>query len=565
MDYGNYVTYYFGLFTVQVTLATIVAAGIIAWYQLSEKQIPKRNIAKVIKPWVLNVYFILSVALVIFTGAMSWSLLGHHDIIPAHDFGITRLSLESLMSLATLLITIAMVLFFFFILWKTKDLIDVKRYLQKIHNGMQYQQFSDHLFHQYSYKPFGYIQLSWVGGKRTKKQKELDEKKRQDAEEEVVNWEKRYEKTEKILNPIDPIIEYCRANALSSSSDVERVGLPLVASILVRVVENKDHPNEYVVKYVDDITYDMLEALGDSPITVKKAFVNVINDVAVAYCNIQKYDAMVEVAKNLHKFTRGAENESLKMYAISKLEELVSLFKEQTKASKDWRDVYLPMESLILVGARIGEDYFHNVQDLAPVAIIENNNGENDDFVGVLGNFMYRMSDMHRKYTDAIPIIYFDSVYVVSLALQATIARSSSFKQNLGLTRNKYEEVVSGWGFTFYDHAKTAIEAKNTDLLSAAMDNLFKLIDNMAELELFDAMLDSIDALIGIGLRMSTDEWAKDKTTYGNAPIVDEIVSKVNAYPNQDALYDRKSSIEHGLFDIQFKDGYTQFMKMIGW
>lgn len=565
MDYGDYVTYYFGLFTVQVTLATIIAAGILAWYQLSEKQIPKRNIGKVIKTWTLILYFLASVALAIFTGLMAWSLLGEHDIFPKYEIGITQFSVKPMVTLFGILITIAMVLFFFYILWKTKDLIDVKRYLQTISDDMDYRQFSDFLFQQYSYKPSGHIQLAWIGEKRTKKQKAEDEQQKQKAEHQIAEWEKRYEKTKDTLNPVDPIIEYCRANALSASSDVERIGLPLLSEILTKAAGEEKHQNNYVVKYIDDVTNDMLEVLGDSPIMVKKAFIDVLYDVASKYSDAGKYGIMVEVAKKLHKFTRGADNESLKMYAISKLDKLVVSFKEQTKDSKDWREVYLPMEGLILIGARIGEDYFHNIQDLAPVAIIENNNGENDDFIGALGNFMYQISDMHRKYTDAIPVSYFDSLYVVSLALQSAIARSSSIKQNLGLTRSKYEQAVTGWDYTFSDHARTAIEAKNKDLLSAAIYNFLKLVDNMARLELYDAMLDSIDTLIELGARIATNEWAKNKTTYGGVAIIDEVVNKIVSYPNQDALYERKSSIEHGLFDIRFKDGYADFMSRIGW
>ncbi len=560
MDYGNYITFYLSLFAIQVTLATIVAAGIMAWYQLSEKQIPKRNIGKVIKAWTLILYFLLSFTIAIFTGLMAWSLLGEHNIAPLYDFNITQFSLKPVVTLVTISITIATVLFFFYILLKTKDLIDVKSYLQKISDGIDYQQISDYLFQQYSYKPFGYLRIAWTGEKRTKKQREKDETQKKEADSQIAEWEKRYENTKGTLNPIDPIIEYCRANALSASSDVEQIGLPLLSGILTKAAEN-----DYVVKYIDDLTNDMLESLGDSSITVKKAYIDVLYNVALKYCNTGKYETMEEVAKNLHKFTRGSDRESLKMYAISKLDKLVSSFKEQTKESKDWREVYIPMERLMLIGARIGEDYFHNIQDLAPVAIIENNNGENDDFVGVLGNFLYKMSDMHRKYTDAIPTTYFDSLYVVSLALQSAIARSSSVKQNLGLTRSKYEQAVTGLGYTFYDHARTAIEARNNDLLSAAIYNFLKLIDNMTKLKLFDAMLDSIDTLISLGLCIATSGWAKDKTTYGSVPIVDEIIKKVTAYPNQDALYERKSSIEHTLFDIQFKDGYAQFMSRIGW
>ena len=565
MDYGNYITYYFGLFAVQVTLATIIAAGIMAWYQLSEKQIPKRNIGTVIKTWILILYFVLSIVIAIFTGLMTWSLLGEHNIIPIYDFGITQFSLNPIVNLVAISITLVVVLFFFYILWRTKELIDVKRYLQKISDDMDYQQIYDYLFQQYSYKPFDYIQISLIGKKLTKKQKVEDKTQKKEAESQIAEWEKRYEETKNTLNPIDPILEYCRANALSASSDVEQIGLPLLSGILTQAVGGEKHPNDYVVKYIDDITDDMIEALGDSPIMVKKAFMDVLYDVALKYCDSGKYEAMIEVANKLHKFTRGADRESLKMYAISKLDKLVLSFKEQTKDSIDWREVYLPMERLILVGARIGEDYFHNIQDLAPVAIIENNNGENDDLVGVLGNFMYKMSDMHRKYPDAIPIMYFDSLYVVSLALQSAIARSSSIKQNLGLTRSKYTQAVNGLDYTFYDHVRTAIEAKNNELLSAAMYNIFKLIDNLAKLELFDVVIDDIDMLISVGLRIATSKWAKDRMTYGSLPIIDEIVKKVTAYPNQDVLYERKSSIEHNLFDIQFYDGYDQFMNRIGW
>lgn len=558
MEYANYVSYYVGLFTIQITLATIIAAGILAWYQLTEKQVPKRSLSKVIKPWTLTIYFLLSIFMVIATGILAWSLLGDHDILPQDT------AVEPAVTFLAILLTITLVGYFFYILWRTRKLIDIKSYLQKISDDMDYAQLNDFLFHKYSYKPFGYIGLAWVGDKKTEKEKDDEKKQKEKAEEDVRTWEDRYKKTEGTQDPVQPILDYCRANAISASADVERVGLPLLAEILGKAVASKEHSNEYIEKYLADITDDMSEVLGNSSIIIKKRFIDVIFSVALEYCNDEKYETMIPAAKNIHTFARGRE-ESLKIYAVLKLEQLVEAFKKKTSDTKDWRDVYLPLEGLILVGARIGEDYYHNVNELAPVSIVENNNSEVDDFPGVLSDFMYRMSDLHRNYPDAVPVIYFDSLYVVSLALQSAMARSSAFKQDLGLTRTKYQQIVTSWDFTLYDHIRTAITAENEDLLSSAIYNFMKLLDNMSNLKMYDEMLDSIDTLVVLGARIATSVWAKNRDTYGGISILDEIVSRIVAYPNQDALLERKSSIERGMFDIQFKDGYSNFMASIGW
>ncbi len=565
MDYGNYVTYYVGLFTIQITLATIIAAGVIAWYQLSEKQVPKRILSKIVNPLVLAAYFFLSVIIVITTGLMTWSLLGEHDIFPWHDFGLKPFAVSPVVTLSCIALTITLVLYFFYILWKSRDLIDVKRYLRKVVNDLDYAELADYLFQKYSYRPFNPIRISILGKRLTKKQKKENEEQELSANLAIKKWEERFEDTKDTANPIEPLIEYCRSNAITVSSDVERIGLPLLAEVLGLAVADNEHDIDYVARYVETITDDMVEALQGSPIMVKKRFIDVIYGISVEFCKKKEYEAMVDVAKKVHVFTRGVENESLKVYAISKLEQIVTAFKKQTEGAKDWRDVYFPMEGLIMVGARIGEDFYHNIPELAPVAIIENNNGELNDITGSLGNYMYRMSDLHRKYPDAIPVGYFDSLYVISLSLQTAMMRSGAVKNDLGLTRLKYEQSVTSSDYTFYDHARTAIKAKNETLLKFAVDNLLKLIDSMSKLGMHDYMLDSIDTLVSLGARIETDEWAKNETAFGGVAIIDEIVSRIVGYPRQNELYERKSSIEHDMFDIQFENGYSDFMRRIGW
>lgn len=566
MDYGDYITYYVGLFTIQITLATIIAAGILAWYQLTEKQIPKRSISKVVRPWTLAAYFAISVFVVIATGLMTWSLLGEHDIFPWYDFKLTLLAVSPLVTLVYITFTVLLVLYFFYILWRSRNLIDVKRYLRKVADGLDYSQLSDYLFNKYSYRPLGHIQISWIGAKRTKEEKREEEDQEAKANQDIKDWEERYEKTKLTKDPIEPIIEYCRANATTASSDVERIGLPLLAEVLGKAVADQEHNNiEYVTHYIEDITNDMVEALESSPVMIKKRFIDVIYIVAVEYCNRGDHETMVNVAKKMHVFTRGIKNESLKIYAISKLEQLVGTLKEKTEGAEDWRDIYLPMEGLLMVGARIGENYYHNIPELAPVSIIENNNSEVDDLTSVLGNFMYRMSDLHRKYPDAIPVIYFDSLYVISLALQSAMVRSAAVQKDLGLTRSKYEQAVTSSDFTFYDHARTAIRSENEELLKASVYNLLKLLDNMSSLGMYEHMIDSIDTLVRLGAHVETSKWAKHQSSYGGVAIIDQIVSKILSYPNQSALLERKSSIEHDMFDIQFKDGYDDFMSRIGW
>ena len=78
-------------------------------------------------------------------------------------------------------------------------------------------------------------------------------------------------------------------------------------------------------------------------------------------------------------------------------------------------------------------------------------------------------------------------------------------------------------------------------------------------------MIDSIDTLVSLGAYIATSEWARSTMSYRGARMLDEIVECIVDFPDQDGLYARKSSIEHGLFDIQFEDGYSNFMSRIGW
>jgi len=83
-------SYYLAILTVQITVLTLIAAGIIALYQIHDKQSPKRDFRAVISKQYLVAYFSLALVLVISTSLLALRYLSRTTSLRIIIMGVHR-------------------------------------------------------------------------------------------------------------------------------------------------------------------------------------------------------------------------------------------------------------------------------------------------------------------------------------------------------------------------------------------------------------------------------------------------------------------------------------------
>lgn len=566
MESSNLTPYYLGLLTVQVTILTLVAAGVIALYQIHDKQTPKRDFGKVVNPKLLIAYFSSALTLILITAILTWSSSGTHNVLTFVNFHLGTISTNDFSRLIIMGFTLVICFIFFFFLWKSRTLLDTKRYLERLSHFVKSDQMSDYLFHTYSSKPFPYVHIMSfaLGIKKISKKKEAEARLKSKNSEK--DWQKRYDMTTNTVNPLSPFVDYCRNNAVNASGDVETVGLPTLERLIIDYANSDVADTVYIPNFISDINNEIKEAFATSSLAVKKRYLDLLRNVAVEYCRKKKFSQMINVTSKIHLFVKGNQDEDLKQYAVRQIREITDEYVTINGKEKDWRKFDSEHQELALVVARIAEDHYHNISDLTPVSIIENNRTEIDDLNGEIVNYFAAYEDLHEKYPEIIPVIFFDAVDVSAEALINAVNRSNVIKNDIGLSTSRYEQNIGTLYYIFYSYAKAGIESNNADLVKLAVYRLTRGLKFMHDKKVEDCALDVADTLVSLGIRIACTPEIKDARSFGGTPILDVIVESINLYADHDKLAARKSSIEHTLFEFVLKPESIAFeRRLIGW
>jgi len=560
--------FYIGILSIQITLGTILAGGMIALYQLNDKQSPKRQIGKVVHLPALVAYFVILFLLITGTAAFTWSQLGAHDLLSSIDLKLNDIAASQFVTIIVTVLSVGAFVAFFWFLWRSRILIEPKSYLKHIAGSFRLDQLSDYLFHSYSNRPWGYVlpMMVLIGKKPTKKQKAEHEQKEEDTKQVLAAWDKRYQETSNTTNPLALFEDYCRINAVSSSSEVVTVGLPLFEGLLLSFVTSEKEELPEILRYLDDVTLEFKESFTNSSILVHKRYLDLLTKVTMQLLESKDLAGMESAAKLFHVYTKGPVNEEVKKYAVSQLRDITRKYSNAYKDEKDWRNYYPPYEQLFLIGARIGEDYYHNLNELAPVSVIESNLGETDDVTGELVEFFAKPEPLERyKDSDALPIILFDAVSVTADALMSAMQRSRSVKQNLGMSISRYSGSVNTLYWVPYDFARFAVKHHNKSVLKSTVYQLIKGLKSSISTAP-NVALDMADNLVSLGFQIACSDEIKNLSGYDDGTLVDNIIDAVNSFPDHAALTERKSGIIHNLFEIQFEPEFENFQnRIIGW
>lgn len=572
MDYDNYITFYIGLLAIQMTAGSIIAAGLIALIQSREKQSPRRNISLIFNPIILVIYFVVLAGLALLTSLSAWALLGSHDIIKQLDLNSVGIALSEATTMLTTLLTIFLSIVFFYILWRSKALLDAGDYLKAVRSSFKSQDFSDYLFNRYSSKPYGFVDfvISVVGelGEDTYKQKAETEKKeaaKKKAEQDIKNWEERSERTSNAVNPLAIFSEYCLSNASSNTSQVEQIGLPLIEEILTEYIDKANEDRQYIYPYLNDLTVDMREALQEKSLAVQKRFITLLKNLSIQLCESKEFGPMKNVAQNIHVFTKGSQVEEIKTFAVGALRNITDRYSAINAEEKDWRKFDGDIEELALVVARIAEGYYHNVTALTPVSVIENNRTEINDLSSEIGNYYYQFEKLHEKYPEILPVIIFDAVDITAEALIGAMKRSPAVAENRGLSASRYERTAGTLYSVFDSYADAAIKNQSEELLQMCIYRMERGMSFLSRNGIEDIRVDLADTLATLGIKIAADKKLKDFKAYGGKSITQEIADIINEYADFEKLNERRSSIEHYLFLVQDKEAAKAFKAQIGW
>lgn len=568
MDTQSLVSAYLTLAGMLATLVTLIVAGLIAIFQITDRQIPKRSLNSVIS-LPLQLLFIVYTTLLLGTAMLSaWLLSTDHDVLPA-DMNSNEIVVNAVFVMMMMLATITSYGLFIYILFRSRILFDNEKYVKLAASKFRTEQFANYLFTQYSTPPynFGYTILTYLGGNKDEKEVERDRlKKEAQFNADKKEYELKSKKLEGTKNPLGELFHYSlRAQA---SDEIESVIMPLITEKLVEFIDSGAELS-YLNDYMQEVTATMLASSSGSPdAATKKAYIDMIVAVSVAAVKRGEFDLAANVAGQLHVVSRNDKNDFLRQYALKAVDQVTSEYNEATKDVIDERQYMEPYEKLTLVVARMAENYYHNLDRLSPVAIVESNHHETESFSSTLVNYFSPFRALHERFDGAFPVIYFDSVDLSAEAFAGAIARSGAISSDIGASRYSYSEELNSLYYIFYDYAKHGMENEHHEVVYNCIFRMRRGIEFLSKLGLKDATFALGDYLYSIGVMIAA---TPGNITFGEfRASKDEVLVDIAAAINKcvidmDEFQSRKSSMDHSLFDYIYKKGAKGFVSMIDW
>jgi len=571
MDTESLLSVYLALAGMLATLVTLIVAGLIAVFQIIDKQIPKRSLNSVIPLWAQISFITYSSILFIAALAAAWLLSTNHNIFRA-NLGSNEFVSNSWFLFYLIIAMLIAYGVFFFILFRSRVLFDNAKYIGIVANRFSPTQFADYLFGQYASAPFSirYSLLAYT--KRNEGEDELEEEEGEKEREvefqkQKAEYETRIRKVSGEKDSLGELFQY--AFRSTADDEVEDYVLPLVTDKLVEFVQS-EAGSEFLGEYLQEEVAAMLASASGKPrIGLKKAFVDMMVQVAYAAIEKKEYALSVRIASQIHLITKDEKADFLRLYSLKALEEITDKYNEATKDITDARAYMEHYEAYSLIAARMAENYYHNLDRLNPVAIVEDNHHENEEFTDALVNYLVPDHSLTERFEGVFPVLHFDAIDLSAEALAGAMKRSDTVLQDIGATRYSYGQSLSGLYYVFYDFGKQAFEKGLYDIVQNVIFRLSRGLRFMETHDMKEASQEIADYLYSLGVMVAS---LPVNTSFGQISYKDkdeiaaDIVKTLNEHIiDMDIFKKNRDSIEHSLFDYLYKPGVNEFVSGVDW
>jgi hypothetical protein len=568
MDTDGLLSVYLALAGMLATLVTLIVAGLIAVYQIVDKQTPKRSLNDIVGLFIQIVFIIYTSLLLIISMASAWLLAAKPKLILS-GVDVTTIPQDAWVLFTVIIGMLVSYGIFIVILFKGRALFDNIKYIQITSNRFSPNHFSDYLFAQYASAPFYFSnRYFYFGSETTDEERELkDAEDKAKFETEKADYDSKKKRLADAKDPLGELFQYSLRS--DSPDDVENIIMPIVKEkLLMYVISNESlsHLGDYIQEAV---TTMLASSSGLPSVGTKKAYIDMLVELAKEIIDRKEYVIAANITSQLHVITRNDKNEFLRLYSIKAIDDITSRYDDSTMDVMDAREYMEHYEKFSLIVARMAENYYHNLDKMTPVAIIEDNHHENESFGGAMVNYLLPNKRFYEQFDDIFPVIYFDAIDLSAEAFAGAMARSDTVIHNVGASRYSYGDTLSSLYYIFYDYGKHGVDAGHYDVVHNCIYRLKRGIKFMKEHDLNEINESIADYLYSLGVMVAS---LPDDSSFGKIMHQDkrEVLAGIASSLNENILdmstfESRKSSMDHSLFGYIDKPGADEFVSMIDW
>lgn len=575
----------FGIYTsiagMLATLVTLIVAGLIAVYQLVDKQYPKRSLNDFISKPVQIIFLVFAGIIFACSLAGAWALGTQHNLDPKNNWGINLIvsdpSIVGLLIVATFLIFLC----FMALLFASRYLFDNRSFLISTAKKFRYYAFSQYLFAKYSTPPFRMPTIKFAyadlddndeaGGSNVEPDDpELAKKREENAQIrlkiQVDEYERKMKSAERIKDPVGPLVDFVIRYHNRSPDDVEMVAIPLIEQLLGSALTYPDRA--HIGSYIEEFTQSAKIALEGSESGLKRRFVGLLEYLAKKAIEIDEYDTAVRISTSIHTFTRDDNNEFLRLTAIQALNSITSSYYERNETTDDGERFENYHEKLCLVVARMAENYYHSLEKLTPVAIVEDNHHETEDFSAVMANYFAMSKPLYERFPKLMPAIYFDSIDLSAEAFAGAMSRSNTVENDIGNSRYKYGRVLSTLYYIFFEYGEHWMKKKRFEYVGNSIFRLERGLKFVNDRGLEDQCQELASHLYHLGVMIAAypKEIKFGVIERSKEQMLERISKNINEYVvDMNAFKASKSGMDHSLYGYEYEGDAQGFMNSIDW
>lgn len=557
------ISIYLTLAGMLATLVTLMVAGLIAIYQVVGKQMPRRSLNSVISLPVQITFIIYTGLILIISLVASWML--------ATSTGEIEVVNDPYFLLWVGVATVLSYGIFIVVLFKGQILFDNTKYVAMASKRFSTKDFADYLFGHYSSPPFHFRRaiVDFLDDHTTDEERRAAEDEGEEKfQAERAEYEAKISKLKAAKDPLGEMLQY--ALRTEDPNDAETIVIPLVRANIITFIEQQPDNLEYLAGYLKDAVSAMLASKSGTPsIGVKRAYIDMIASISSTLIVQKNYSLATSIATQLHVITRDDKNDSIRIYAVQALNAVTDAYDKATSRIRDWRKYLTHYGDLTLIAARMAENYYHNLRDMPPLAIVEGNHHEIESFHGVLGNYLLRNERLYDRFPDVLPVLYFDTIDLSAEAFAGAISRSETVARDVGLTRSTYTDNLTSYYYVFFDYGSYGVDNEKYELVDLCVYRLRRGLKFCNEHKLTDAETSIATELYQLGVKVTSlpdDAQFGELAITGKHDVLRHIADDINLYTSDMKHFKAKrSSMEHDLFHHIHTTAAAQFGELIDW
>lgn len=452
--------YYLSLLQVQMAILGIVVAGLVTLMQMLNNAVPKRKV-KMLASSAELICFVIFLSLLLFTLAVAAWATAFADATSL----LVAIFSDRLIAFSLLLLCLVGLLWFVYLIYRTKRLLDPRIYLGHYIDNIKPELILTYVATVYSAKATNYSSkyASQNGFKETHEFREL------------------LEHIDKLYDPFQPVREYIKHNAQQQFDYGTATGIKLFGKLFdkafVALTPSDTKTSTYLAEHVASSSVELFHVFHKTSSEKRKLdIIRLLYVKGHMFLKAHNDDALLIVVRALEEMGEMSHDETETVTIIECVQDLTNTyFALHEKAS--WNEIGGAFEEVCTSMIRLAESYYLQAEyPVRSVPLVSYYTGKHRDVSVSFVNFFMGYRNLADLRIEAYPKQYFEAVEALCEALYTRISDiNESGRAAIGMNGN-YHVLTARLYKIYTSFALEAIQHKRPDLFALSMGNLRRIL-----------------------------------------------------------------------------------------